>query len=61
MDIHEHQSSMFDVCLILEGTYPYIVGGVSNWTHALLSGLPSLFRKPSGSNMKTLALVGWVL
>jgi len=42
MDIHEHQSSMFDVCLILEGTYPYIVGGVSNWTHALLSGLPEL-------------------
>jgi len=33
---------MFDVCLILEGTYPYIVGGVSNWTHALLSGLPEL-------------------
>ena len=42
MDIHEPQSSMFDVCLILEGTYPYIVGGVSNWTHALLNGLPEL-------------------
>jgi len=32
----------FDVCLILEGTYPYVVGGVSNWTHALLNGLPEL-------------------
>ncbi|MFQ5849289.1 MAG: GT4 family glycosyltransferase PelF [Candidatus Binatia bacterium] len=25
-----------DVCLILEGTYPYVSGGVSNWTHELL-------------------------
>ena len=25
-----------DVCLILEGTYPYITGGVSGWTHDLL-------------------------
>ncbi|MCC7242500.1 MAG: GT4 family glycosyltransferase PelF [Acidobacteria bacterium] len=25
-----------DVCLILEGTYPYVTGGVSNWTHDLI-------------------------
>jgi glycosyltransferase involved in cell wall biosynthesis len=25
-----------DVCLILEGTYPYVTGGVSTWTHDLL-------------------------
>lgn len=25
-----------DVCLILEGTYPYVMGGVSGWTHDLL-------------------------
>ena len=25
-----------DVCLILEGTYPYISGGVSSWTHELI-------------------------
>ena len=31
-----------DVCLILEGTYPYIAGGVSNWTHDLILGLPEL-------------------
>jgi glycosyltransferase involved in cell wall biosynthesis len=25
-----------DVCLILEGTYPYVTGGVSTWTHDLI-------------------------
>ncbi len=25
-----------DVCLILEGTYPYVTGGVSNWAHELI-------------------------
>lgn len=25
-----------DVCLILEGSYPYVEGGVSTWTHELL-------------------------
>lgn len=25
-----------DVCLILEGTYPYITGGVSKWAHELI-------------------------
>ncbi len=25
-----------DICLFLEGTYPYITGGVSSWTHALI-------------------------
>lgn len=25
-----------DVCLLLEGTYPYVSGGVSSWTHELL-------------------------
>ena len=28
--------SRADVCLILEGTYPYVTGGVSSWTHDLL-------------------------
>lgn len=26
-----------DVCLILEGTYPYVTGGVSGWAHGLIS------------------------
>jgi glycosyltransferase involved in cell wall biosynthesis len=30
------QASPVDVCLILEGTYPYITGGVSKWTNDLL-------------------------
>lgn len=25
-----------DVCLVLEGTYPYVTGGVSNWVHDLI-------------------------
>jgi glycosyltransferase involved in cell wall biosynthesis len=28
-----------DVCLITEGSYPYVVGGVSTWVHDLLSSL----------------------
>lgn len=31
-----------DVCLLLEGTYPFISGGVSTWLHRLISGLPEL-------------------
>jgi len=30
------QTSQADVCLVLEGTYPYIAGGVANWAHDLL-------------------------
>src|ERR1041385_5548176 len=25
-----------DVCLLLEGTYPYVAGGVSSWVHDLI-------------------------
>jgi polysaccharide biosynthesis protein PelF len=31
-----------DVCLLIEGAYPYISGGVSNWVHALIKNLPDL-------------------
>ena len=31
-----------DVCLILEGTYPYVTGGVSGWIHQLVNALPEL-------------------
>ncbi len=31
---------MNDICLILEGTYPYITGGVSSWIHDILTSLP---------------------
>jgi len=33
---------MNDVCLILEGTYPYVIGGVSTWVHSLITGLPDI-------------------
>jgi glycosyltransferase involved in cell wall biosynthesis len=31
-----------DVCLILEGTYPYVTGGVSAWIHQLVGALSEL-------------------
>ena len=30
------------VCLILEGSYPYITGGVSSWMHQLITALPDI-------------------
>lgn len=29
-----------DICLILEGTYPYVSGGVSTWVHQIISAFP---------------------
>jgi len=31
-----------DICLVLEGTYPFVSGGVSSWVHLLMSQLPHL-------------------
>lgn len=31
-----------NICLILEGTYPYIRGGVSTWVRQLIEGMPEL-------------------
>jgi len=31
-----------DVGLLLEGTYPYVSGGVSSWVHEIITGLPEL-------------------
>lgn len=36
------QEKTYDVCLLLEGTYPYVSGGVSSWLHRLISGMPDL-------------------
>lgn len=33
---------MIDVCLILEGTYPYVMGGVSSWLHQLIERMPGV-------------------
>ncbi len=31
-----------DVCIITEGTYPYVYGGVSSWIHNLVSSMPDI-------------------
>jgi len=31
-----------DVCLILEGTYPFVAGGVSTWIHQLITAMPDI-------------------
>lgn len=33
---------MSDVCLVLEGTYPYVAGGVSTWIHQLVSAMSDI-------------------
>lgn len=33
---------MSDVCLILEGTYPYVTGGVSSVVHQMIKGTPQI-------------------
>lgn len=33
---------MIDVCLMLEGTYPYVAGGVSTWVHQLISSMKDI-------------------
>ena len=30
------------IALLLEGTYPYVSGGVSSWVHDIIRGLPEL-------------------
>jgi len=33
---------MSDICLLLEGTYPYVAGGVSTWVHDLIKEMPEV-------------------
>ena len=28
------------ICLLVEGSYPYVVGGVSSWIHSLIQSFP---------------------
>jgi len=35
-------SAGIDVCLLVEGTYPYVPGGVSSWVHDIILGHPEL-------------------
>ncbi len=34
--VKQGQYGKADICLILEGTYPYVTGGVSGWAHELI-------------------------
>lgn len=36
------QDPVADICLLLEGTWPYVRGGVSSWIHQLILGLPDV-------------------
>ncbi len=38
----EPSAAPADVCLILEGTYPYVQGGVSSWVHQIVTELPEV-------------------
>lgn len=33
---------MIDVCLLLEGSYPYVAGGVSTWVHELMTTMKDI-------------------
>jgi len=35
-------ASVPDVCLLVEGTYPFVSGGVSSWVHDVICGHPDL-------------------
>ncbi|MEO6824386.1 MAG: GT4 family glycosyltransferase PelF [Nitrosospira sp.] len=35
-------SAVADIALLLEGTYPYVRGGVSAWVHQIIGGLPEV-------------------
>lgn len=49
-----------DVCLLLEGTFPYVRGGVSTWVKQIIEGMPEIsfsvvFLGASEKDFKTLA------
>lgn len=39
-EIIQQKQKHADITLLLEGTYPFIRGGVSSWVHQLIEGLP---------------------
>ena len=40
------------ICLVLEGSYPYVHGGVSTWMHAYIQAMPRQ-EFSSGPKLKT--------
>jgi glycosyltransferase involved in cell wall biosynthesis len=39
---NKQEAPVADICLLLEGTWPYVRGGVSSWIHQMILGLPEL-------------------
>ncbi len=39
---NRQEAPVADICLLLEGTWPYVRGGVSSWIHQMILGLPEL-------------------
>ncbi len=39
---HRRNEEEPDICLLLEGTYPFVAGGVSSWVHHLVSQISDL-------------------
>ena len=37
---NQDDAPIADICLLLEGTWPYVRGGVSSWIHQMILGLP---------------------
>ena len=42
LSAREDRPPTADVGLLLEGTYPYVSGGVSSWVHQVINGFPEL-------------------
>jgi glycosyltransferase involved in cell wall biosynthesis len=42
LDDDPEVAEMADVCLLVEGTYPFVAGGVSSWVHDVICGHPEL-------------------
>lgn len=36
------KESRMKVCIVAEGCYPYVVGGVSSWIHSMIRSFPNL-------------------
>ncbi|SDY83313.1 Glycosyltransferase involved in cell wall bisynthesis [Citreimonas salinaria] len=56
--VDDVQRDVADVCLILEGCYPFVFGGVSSWSHSLIKSLPEttfhiISIQPGGVELKS--------
>ena len=38
----ERQGTEADIGLLLEGTFPYVAGGVSSWVNQMIRGFPDI-------------------